>query len=261
MTVAILLPLLAVWLLVSIGRDRIRIRLSGPEGGSLRRWRVAHEREALAGLAAGAALDGVAGAWLGLASGVVLGELRQRRAPARHARELEAQTPELIRALIASLRSGGDILGALREAERTCADPMASLLRRMLSKVGSGVGLVSALDDMTAEGSSPSLTRVIDALILAHEVGGEVIPMLSLIGEQVRDAAEIDRQRRAATSQGRMSALVVGAMPIAFLAMTGSSPRSPSRILLTEPVGWSMLAIGLLLEVAGFLWVRKLVAG
>ena len=55
-----------------------------------------------------------------------------------------------------------------------------------------------------------------------------------------------------------MSALVVGLMPIAFFAIVGSGARDQVHVLFGDPIGWALLAGGLVLEAGGALWMRAL---
>lgn len=242
-------------------RNRLRRRLTLPPIGLARSAgvAVAYEREVLLGMGIGVLLRGVAGAWFGVAIGWAFGWLRNRRSRSTYLRRVDDQVPELVRSLIATLRIGGDVHGALGAAADELSEPIGPHLRVAVRRVATGVSLDECLSALLAELPTQAMERVVEALRTGLEVGGDLEAILRFIGEQVRDRLDIDRQRRAATTQGRLSAIVVGGMPVAFLAMTGSSPSSPSRMLLTEPIGWTLLTVGALLEGAGFFWVHRVV--
>jgi tight adherence protein B len=71
-----------------------------------------------------------------------------------------------------------------------------------------------------------------------------------------RAAAEIDSQ----LAGPRASALLLGALPLLGLAMGAGMGADPLRTLFGGPVGLAALGSGVLLEIAGVLWVRRIVA-
>lgn len=256
----ILVAALALALTRMIRRDRIRQRLLGGASGP-RRFRIAHERQALVGLAIGFAMRGVVGAWIGTACGVALAEVRRRRAAATRVHRIEAQVPELVRALAATLRVGGSIADAITVVAEELPEPIATPMRAVARRTATGASLDAALEELRLDVPCRSIDRLVEAIRTAVEVGGSLEELLGFIGEGIRDRLQLERERRAGTTQGRLSAIVVGGMPIAFLAITGLGANSPGRILFTEPVGWMLLAIGLVLESCGFLWVRRIARG
>src|SRR5205807_1166803 len=66
------------------------------------------------------------------------------------------------------------------------------------------------------------------------------------------------RDRAATSAQAKMSALVVGLMPLAFFAIVGSGARDQLRVLVGDPIGWALLASGVVLEAGGARWMRAL---
>lgn len=251
---------LAIALVRMIRRDRIRQRLLGGTSGP-RRFRIAHEQQALAGLAIGFAVRGVVGAWIGTAAGIAAAEVRRRRAHATRLQRIEAQVPELLRALSANLRVGGSVSDAITIVGDELPEPIATPIRAVARKLATGATLDAALDELRRDVPCRSIDRLVEAIRTAVEVGGSLEDLLGFIGEGIRDRLQLERERRAGTTQGRLSAIVVGGMPVAFLAITGFGASSPGRILFTEPVGWMLLAIGLGLESLGFVWVRRIARG
>ena len=47
-------------------------------------------------------------------------------------------------------------------------------------------------------------------------------------------------------------------MPLAFFAIVGSGARDQLRVLVGDPIGWALLASGVVLEAGGALWMRAL---
>ena len=91
-------------------------------------------------------------------------------------------------------------------------------------------------------------------------VGGNLAEVLDGVGHTIRERNQIRRQVKALRAEGRLSALVLIALPLgvlAFLAVT--NPAYVARF--TESLaGYLMLAAGVLLLIVGGLWLRKIVS-
>jgi tight adherence protein B len=75
----------------------------------------------------------------------------------------------------------------------------------------------------------------------------------------VRARFSILRQLRVYTAQGRLSGYVLGVMPIAVAAaIFAMNPEYASK-LVTEPFGRFMVMIALVMQIIGYLWIRRIV--
>ena len=70
-------------------------------------------------------------------------------------------------------------------------------------------------------------------------------------------AAEV----RSQSAQARLSALVIGLLPLAFLTWAALTDRRTVLFLVGAPAGWACLALGGGLEVIGALWMRRILRG
>ena len=198
MTGLVVVLAVAMALALTVRRDRLRRRLAalGPPDDGATRWRLAHERDALAGLAIGFALRGVAGAWMGLAIGIAWAEIRQRREVSRRLERIERQVPELVRSLVASLRVGGDVGGAFANAADELPEPIATPMRAVGRRLAAGASLDDALETLRAEVPADGIERLVDAI----RIGLVVEAMKNIPAE---DPPEDGSNRDADPSDGR----------------------------------------------------------
>jgi tight adherence protein B len=92
-----------------------------------------------------------------------------------------------------------------------------------------------------------------------REVGGNLSEILETIAETMRARFNLKRQVRVYTAQGRMSGTTLAALPILVgLAITLINPDY-MQLLFHETLGRAMLAGAGILQVIGFLWIRKIV--
>ena len=68
----------------------------------------------------------------------------------------------------------------------------------------------------------------------------------------------IAREVRSLTAQARLSAWILGLLPIGFFAFLWLTARDEIEGALGTPVGIVCIVVGLVLEACAFLWIRSL---
>jgi len=219
--------------------------------------RIGAARAAVGGLA-GMVLGGPVFASVGAVAGAVSGPLLRARAARNRDRRLAEQLPDMMRALAAAIRSGRSIPQALDAAREESIAPLGAALDLAGARLSVGATLDEALDAFAAEAATDDAALVVETLKIGRAAGTNLPMILDVAVESLVERERIARDRRATSAQAKMSALVVGLMPIAFFAIVGSGARDQLRVLLGDPIGWALLAGGVILEAGGALWMRAL---
>ena len=97
------------------------------------------------------------------------------------------------------------------------------------------------------------------AMVIALDTGGSQAPVLEAVGRRIRERAAVGREIRVASASARASALVIAATPAAFAAVVLLVDPSVVAAAMRSPIGRTCLAFGLVLEVIGAWWMRRLV--
>lgn len=185
----------------------------------------------------------------------------QRRALGRQRARLDEQVPDAMRAIAAGLRAGGSLPLAIAAAGEEMPSPLGAHLARCAARVAVGMPLELALARLRDDTGGDACARLVETLLVGA-VAGAALPGILDAGADAHEGwARLERDRRAASAQVRLSAMVVGAMPLAFLLLAGPAARGPMRVLLREPAGWMLLATGLGLDALGWAWMRRLSGG
>lgn len=201
---------------------------------------------AAAPLAACAAAGGGALPWLAV----------RRRATARAAR-LNAEVVGAIELLASSLRSGFGFMQSLELAAREQPEPIAGELRQALREVDLGVSVDEALERLVARTRDDDLELVISAVLIQRRVGGDLGEVLGNIARMIRDRIRIRGEINTLTAQARLSALILGLLPIGLGALLTAMQPAQMAVLVDEPIGRLLLAGAATLEVIGFVLVRR----
>jgi tight adherence protein B len=217
----------------------------------------------LATLAAGALGSALGGPLIGLllAAAAPLGArlLVKFRASRRQAAFAD-QLDDSLQLMAGSLRAGHSLLRAVDSVSHEAAAPTSEEFSRIVNETRVGRDLNDALDEVAARMGSDDFVWVAQAIAIHREVGGNLAEVLDAVGHTIRERNAIRRQVKALSAEGKLSAVVLMALPFGvtgFISLT--NPAYLARF--TESfTGYAMLgAAGLMLLVGG-LWLKKTVA-
>jgi tight adherence protein B len=193
-----------------------------------------------------------------LVAGLLAGPIALRVARGRaHQRFVGALAPGLEH-VAAALRGGASV----HEALVVLVDergPLAPDLHRVCSRAALGLGMADSLAVWPNERSVPEVRAAAGALALAVSVGGGAADALDGLAVSLRERLGAVAEARALSSQARLSAVVVGAAPVAYLAFSALADPSSVAVLVGTTTGQVCLAIGIGLDVVAIIWMRHVV--
>ncbi|MDZ4200259.1 MAG: type II secretion system F family protein [Kiritimatiellia bacterium] len=201
-------------------------------------------------------LFGALGAGLALfAPRIALAFLRRRRR-----NRFNLQLVDGLMAMSSALRAGFSILQAFESIVRQGQNPISQEFAMFLQQTRVGVKFEEALRNMETRVGSDDLALMNQAIEIARQTGGNLTEVFDRIAETIRERNRIELRIRSLTAMGRMQAIVVGALPaVLLLGLTLLSP-SLTKPLFTSRTGMMLLVLVGLLEAAGALLIRKIVA-
>ena len=175
-------------------------------------------------------------------------------------RDGDAEHAVVLEAVARSLRGGASLVVALHEAtDALPPGPVADELRAALVRHDRGAPVIAVVDAWVAADPTPARSLAGAALALGSELGGARARALDGAAAGLRDRADLAREVRALTTQARSSTLVMVLAPVAFALYAWTSDHRVAVLMLTTPLGWSCLALGLLLDAVGAWWMATIV--
>jgi len=152
------------------------------------------------------------------------------------------------------LRSGASLRSALAEAAHRV--PQIELDRPVRF---AAAGMQMTEIAKAVELQLPENGRLAAAAFrLSDWSGARVADTFDGLAERAAATAELARERRAATAQARLSALIVGVAPLAFTVLLVATGRSVGLVA-HGGLGWLVLGVGLGLEMLGLIAVAAIV--
>lgn len=169
------------------------------------------------------------------------------------------QMPEALELLGRSLRAGHSLANGFGLVGSEMDEPLAKEFRRVFEEQNFGIPLEEALEDLSDRVPNMDLRFFATAVILQRTTGGDLSEILDKIGHLVRERLQILGQVQALTGEGRLSGIVLLAMPPAlFLFMLKLNPEYVMQ-LFTDELGHYMLGIAMATQVIGALVIKKII--
>jgi tight adherence protein B len=145
---------------------------------------------------------------------------------AKRRKAFEAQLPDALALIASSLQAGHTALRSVQSMVEESEAPLSEEFERVVAETALGDPLVDALDRMAQRLEVEDLSWVVQAVRIQQTVGGKLADLLFTLADFMRGREEIRREVKVLTAEGRMSAWVLGGMPVfLFFAVKTMSPE------------------------------------
>jgi tight adherence protein B len=210
------------------------------------------------GAVAGMSLGGVPAAVILGAAGAIVPAVLARRGRARRSALLEEQLLELVSSLAAAVRSGRSLEQALVVAAERLEAPLGASVAAIGDRVALGVPLEDAVGRWAEDLGSPETRLVAGVLRMHRRAGGGLARPLEELAETLRARRAGARELRSLTAQARLSAAILGLLPVGFFLFLSVVSRRDIEAAIATPAGLGAIGVGAALQGAAFVWIRSL---
>jgi tight adherence protein B len=142
---------------------------------------------------------------------------------------------------------------------RQASQPVATEFGRAIMESRLAVPIEDALQHVAERTGSQDFGWVVMAIRIQRRVGGNLAELLNTIAGTLRERERLRRQVRVLSAEGRLSAYILGVMPLLFAMYLFVARRDYLMKLFTEPLGIAMVFAAVLLLGIGIFWMRKIV--
>ncbi len=177
----------------------------------------------------------------------------------RRSNRFESQFPEAIDLMGRAIRAGHPLSAGVRMVAEEMPDPTGVEFRKVFEEQRFGLPFNDALLAMADRNDLVDVRIFCTAVLIQREVGGNLAEILDKLATMIRMRFAIRRQLRTYTAQGRMSGYVLAAVPFGVGFMIYILNPGYMKLLFTEPAGRYMILGAVILQLIGFLWIRKIV--
>lgn len=170
-----------------------------------------------------------------------------------------AQLPEALDMLARALRSGQSLASGFNLVAKEIPAPAGREFGRVFEEQNLGIPLEESLRDLAERIPNLDLKFFATAVILQRQTGGDLAEILDRISSLIRERFTIWGQVQALTGEGRLSGIILMALPVVlFLAIYRLNPDYVMT-LFTDPMGQKMLAVAIVMQILGAIVIRKIV--
>lgn len=182
-----------------------------------------------------------------------------RRRALNRVHRFEENFPEAIDLLTRAIRAGHPLSAGVRMVAEEAPDPINEEFHETFEQQRFGLPFEEALLGLTDRVDLVDVRIFATAVLVQREVGGNLAEVLENLAKTIRARFAIRRQLRVYTAQGRLSGYVLGALPIVVGFAIFLLDREYMMMLFTNPIGRFAVVLAVILQVIGYLWIRKIV--
>jgi len=182
-----------------------------------------------------------------------------RNKAAKRRKGFANQLDETLQLLAAALRAGHGLTRAFDVVSKEIDPPMAEELARIVNENRIGRDLVEAVTQTAERMQNEDFRWVAEAVGIQRETGGNLNEVLDRVGETIRERAELKREIKTLSAEGRLSAWILAALPV--LTVTGLSFINPDFMhpLYSTRAGLIAFIISGIMFSIGIAWMRVVV--
>jgi tight adherence protein B len=195
---------------------------------------------------------------VGAAAAVMIGNLYLSQRITRRRKKFEAQFPDALSLIASSLSAGHTFLRAIQMMCEESEAPLSEEFSRVVAETQLGDPVVDALDRMAQRLEVRDVAWVVQAIRIQQTVGGRLADLLHTLADFIRAREEIRREVDVLTAEGRISAWVLGALPVfLLLAISVMNPGYMSSMF--QGWGYIWLAGSAASVICGVIVINKMV--
>jgi tight adherence protein B len=165
------------------------------------------------------------------------------------------QLDDSLQLMAGSLRAGHSLLRAVDSVSSEAEE-----FSRIVNETRVGRDLNDALDEVAERMGSDDFTWVAQAIAIHREVGGNLAEVLDAVSQTIRERNAIRRQVKALSAEGKLSAIVLMALPFGVAGFISLTNPSYMAKFTESTTGYAMLAAAVVMLLLGAFWLKKTVA-
>jgi tight adherence protein B len=169
------------------------------------------------------------------------------------------QLPEALDLISRALQAGHTFQVGLKMVGEEFADPLGAEFDKTLAEINFGAGVAEALKNLARRVDCPDLHFFVVAILIQRETGGNLAEIAENIAQLIRKRFELQDRVRALAAEGKLSAIILFALPFFIaLALSVMNPKYLG-MLFTDPIGRGMLGVAAVIMAIGAMIIKKMI--
>lgn len=178
---------------------------------------------------------------------------------ARRSKKFQSALPDTLNLLSGSLRAGYSLLQGVEAVSKEVGEPMGKELRRVITEARLGREVEDAMDAVAERMASPDFAWAVMAIRIQREVGGNLAELLLTVADTMIHRERLRRDIAGLTAEGKMSAIILGLLPVGLGAFMWLSNPEYMEPLGSTTLGHVLLGVATVSLLIGFAWMKKII--
>ncbi len=166
---------------------------------------------------------------------------------------------DAITLMTTTIRSGFALRQAMQVVAQEMPNPMAEEFEITLAEINMGLSQDQALKNLAERIPNDDLDLFVTAVLIQSDIGGNLGSVLEKIGATIRERVSMRNEIAALTAQGKMSGLMVGALPFLIVGAIYFMNPDYISVLFNTDTGHKLLLGSVVMEGIGALVIRKMI--
>ena len=172
--------------------------------------------------------------------------------------KLEAQLPDAFLMISSGLQSGASFTMALEDMVRQTPAPLGQEFGLLVKRMRLGVPMEDGFLELEKRIPLASFVMASSAIRISREVGGNLVETISNMARTLRRKHQMEGKIDSLTAQGRTQGRFMSALPILLgIALSFLEPEAMQQLYTTRN-GILILSGMIVMQVMGFIFIRKL---
>jgi tight adherence protein B len=174
-------------------------------------------------------------------------------------KKFASQLPDALELVARALRAGHSLAAGMHVVAEEMPAPISDEFNRVYEEQNLGISMEDTLLGICERVPNLDLRFFVTSVMIQRQTGGDLAEILDKIGYVIRERYRILGQVKALTAEGRLSGVVLIALPfVLFLVMLHIKPDYVST-LWTDPLGIKMSIFAGVLQILGAIVIKKIV--
>lgn len=170
-----------------------------------------------------------------------------------------AQLPDAMELIARALRAGHSLAAGMHVVGEEMPEPISVEFNRVYEEQNLGIPMEDSLRNICDRIPNLDLRFFVTSVIIQRQTGGDLAEILDKIGHIIRERYIILGMVKALTAEGRLSGIILIALPFGLFLMMLNIKYDYIEKLWTKELGVKMSVVALIMQLVGALVIRKIV--
>lgn len=178
---------------------------------------------------------------------------------ARRRKKFDEQMADGLMMIANGLRAGFSLLQAFEMVAKEAKPPLSQEFDLILREHRLGASLGDALKRLADRMPGTDTRIMVNATLILLESGGNLPERFDTLAKTIQERKRIQLKIKTMTAEGETQAYILAILPLVLALAMNTMNNEVFRLMYTTVLGWMIIGVIVLMEIAGLFWMLKTV--